>query len=290
MSEPSEYASKASLLRGIAEFVYGSSHRRETVTIDDVYKAFPHEKGFAIDYALKRMDSFELISLELKGPVVRPLGHGKTCFEQNCVPEIILGLDYVAKKYKAAVVHIIVSGPNGEESGGTGFFWADYPNRVITAGHVVDGRTLKRIEDGEGNVMPITDNGVRSASDDLDLATLECDMPDGVEPIRVEWRPDAVSLGAELIVFGYPKISFHHPSLYQSRGQLHSIPRKYSSRKSFIVSGTHPGCSGGPVLDTRGLAIGVIEQENVIEHSAGSDAYISATPTYYLKELVPHPL
>jgi hypothetical protein len=284
MSEPLEYANKAALLRDIAEFLYGRA--RDCIAVDDVYKALPLERSEAIDFALKKMDALELISLQLREPVVRTLGYGKTCFEQGCVPEVILGADYVAKKYRGAVVHIIVEGDAGE-SGGTGFFWADHPDHIATAGHVVSGRKILRIEGNDGSSIPVVSGDFRVGSGDLDLAVLECKLPGSVQPIRVEWRPDAVSLGAQLIVFGYPKIAFHHPSLYQSKAELHSTPKRYASpRDSLIVSGTHPGCSGGPVIDHRGFAIGVVEQENIIEQKAGTNTYFSATPTRYLRELV----
>jgi hypothetical protein len=292
MSEPVEYAGKAVLLREIAKLVYGLPRQAtEAIPIEDVYDALPEERASAIDSALKKMDALELISLELKKPSIRTLGHGKACFEQNCVPEVILGADYIAKKYRKAIVHIIIERSDGVESGGTGFFWADYLHQLVTAGHVVNGHRIKRIEDSDGNSIAFTGEQVKVGPPDLDLAMVACEMPAGVEPLRVEWKINAVSLGAGLIVFGYPKIAFHHPSLYQSRAELHAIPRRYSSpRDSLIISGTHPGCSGGPVVDLRGFAIGVIEQENVIEHQSGANVYFSATPACYLRELISLPL
>jgi len=60
-----------------------------------------------------------------------------------------------------------------------------------------------------------------------------------------------------------------------------------SLRDSLIISSTtHPGCSGGPVLDFRGFAVGVIEQENTLELRAGANAYFGATPAHYLREMV----
>ncbi|HWW16833.1 MAG TPA: serine protease [Candidatus Dormibacteraeota bacterium] len=291
MFEPSEYATRAALLRGIARLIYGSAAQREAIKIADVHEAFPEAKADAVDSALKKMDALELILIELEGPMIRGLGYGKACFERDCIPETVFGVDYIAKKYRNAIVHIIVGEPNGEESGGTGYFWADFPNHLITAAHVLDGRTVKRIEDSSGNVLELTRGPIRVGPGDLDLATLECDMPSGTEPIRVEWNPDSAAPGAGLIVFGYPRIAFHLPSLYQSRAELHSIARRYpSSRESLIISSTtHPGCSGGPVMDLRGFAIGVIEQENVLEQRAGTSAYFSATPAHYLRELVPQP-
>src|SRR6266481_5253801 len=282
MSEPPEYASKAILLGNLGRFIYGSSPQREAIPIDDLYSAFPDEETFALDSALKKMETQDLLSLELKEPKVRAVGHGKACFEQNCIPQVVLGRDYISKKF-----HIIVSGLDDEESGGTGFFCADYPDQIITAAHVLIGRTVKNIWSCSGEEIPLTGGAVRIGGNGLDLAALECQMPARIEPIRMEWNLSAMPLGAGLTVFGYPKIALHLPSLYQSPAELHSIAEKYSSpRKSLIISSTtHPGCSGGPVLDLRGFVIGVVEQENALEQRAGISAYFSATPAYYLREL-----
>jgi hypothetical protein len=80
----------------------------------------------------------------------------------------------------------------------------------------------------------------------------------------------------------------HAPLDYLLGGELHSIPKRYPSpRDSRIMSSTtHPGCSGGPVIDLRGFAIGVIEQENMLEMRAGTSTFFGATPAHDLKEFV----
>lgn len=286
MSEPPEYSGKAVLLGNIGRFIYGSSSQREAIPMDDVYDAFSSEEMAVVDSAVKKMEAHDLLLLQLKGPTIRPLGHGKVCFEQNCIPELILGRDYIYKKFGAAVVHIIVLDAHNEESGGTGFFCADFPDQIITAAHVLEGRTVKNVQSLLGEEVPITRDTATIGRNGLDLAALECQMPAGIEPIRIEWKPSALAVGSALTVFGYPKIAGHRPSLYHATAELHSIAEKYSpARISLIISSTHPGCSGGPVLDVRGFAIGVIEQENALEQKAGVSAYFSATPAYYLTEL-----
>ena len=89
MSEPLEYASKAALLRDIAEFLYGRTRDRTAVEVEAVYKALPLERLESIDSALKKMDALELISLQLREPVVRTLGYGKTCFEIAHHPSLV---------------------------------------------------------------------------------------------------------------------------------------------------------------------------------------------------------
>ena len=287
MPEPPEYAGRAVLLGNIGRFIYGSLPQREAIPMDDVYEAFLSEEMSAVDSAVKKMETHDLLLLQLKGPTIRPVGHGKACSEQNCIPELVLGRDYIYKKFGAAVVHIIVLDANDEESGGTGFFSGDFPDQIITAAHVLEGRTVKNVQNFLGEEIPISGDAVTMGRDGLDLAALKCHMPAGIEPIRIEWKPSALAPGSGLTVFGYPKIAGHRPSLYHATAELHSIAQKYSPpRTSLIISSTHPGCSGGPILDSRGFAIGIIEQENALEQKAGVSAYFSATPAYYLRELV----
>jgi hypothetical protein len=284
MPEPQDYEESAALLRQVAAFLYGSSKPRPSITLEELYAGLGLD-NLAVDPLLKKMESNGLISLDLRGLRMGFLGKGKVSFERDCIAEVALGRDYITKKYMAAVVHIIVEDAEGQEAGGTGFFAADPRDRIVTAAHVVSGRRIKRIDDRLGNQLPFRD-GRTMAPGDLDLATIECGMPSDVEPIRVELEENAASLGAELIVFGYPKVASHMPSLYTSKSELHSIPKRYPSpRDSLIISSTtHPGCSGGPVIDLRGFAIGVIEQENTLEMRTGASTFFGATPAHYLKE------
>ena len=283
MPEPQEYEKSAILLRRVASLLYASPKAENSITLEHLYQEFSEEDTLPVGSALRRMEHHGLLELELKGSRIGLTGTGKSAFAQNCVAEIVLGQDYIAKKYRSAIVHIIVEGTDTPETGGTGFFSVDFPNAVVTAGHVVTPRIL-RIEDTSGSTLSLQGEP-KFAPGELDLAILECPMPSGIEPIRVEWNSQAISSRADLLIFGYPEIAFHHPSLYQARAELHTISQKYSLRDSLIISGTHPGCSGGPVVDMRGFAIGVIEQENILERKGGTNTYFSAIPTHYLREI-----
>src|SRR5579862_8709209 len=109
MFEPREYESRAVLLRHLAEFLHGSG-RGDVIALEGVYGRFQAESQDTIDWALKKMDALDLVRLQLKNPLVRMTPYGSSYVLQNCIPEVILGPDYVVKKYRAAVVHIIVEG------------------------------------------------------------------------------------------------------------------------------------------------------------------------------------
>ena len=140
----------------------------------------------------------------------------------------------------------------------------------MTAAHVLRERTLLRIVYGDGReIKPEQCDPPLYGPDDLDLAIIRCDPPAGLDPIPVEWRRRATAPLAELITFGYPRIARAHPGLHHATGQLHQVATRYSQRDSLIISSSQPGCSGGPVVDSRGYVIGVIEQENISEEEGG---------------------
>jgi S1-C subfamily serine protease len=286
MPEPQEYSKLAPLLKRIATILYGSPIPSSSVSVEDLYKQMPDDDTFEIDSTLKQLESQRLLSLSLNGHRIGLLGNGKAVFEQNCIAEKVLGRDYIIKKYRSAIAHIVVEGQTTDQTSGAGFFCTDFPNVLVTAAHVAK-RKIITIEDVSGAVL--TSSGqVKIPSDDLDLALLDCEMPAAVEPIRIEWNPKAVSEGASVIVFGYPKIAGHFPKLYQASAEVHSIGERYPShRDSLIISKvTYPGCSGGPVVDLRGSAIGVIEQENDLELTEGTHDFYSSTPVHYLRNFV----
>jgi S1-C subfamily serine protease len=284
MPEPAEYERQAILLRRIATVLYGLPRPHPVVPLEELYAQFPSENDSEIDSLLKRMENRDLLVLKLKGAEIGLLGHGKARHEQNCVAEMVLGPEYIIQKYKPATVHIIVEGKETDESGGTGFFTADLPHTIITAAHIAK-RKILRIENAFGEEIAFG-GSVRLPTDDLDLAILDCEVPDGIEPIRVEWSPTAFSEGAEMRVFGYPQVGGHFTGFYQSKAELHGILQRYSRRNSLLISGTYPGCSGGPVMDVRGFAVGVTEQESIQELNTKTSCFFGATPLHYLTELL----
>lgn len=286
MPDPQEFDNAASLLRRTAAALYGSSSLEPSVALERIYEAMPQENDLGVDAALKSMDRHDLLTLSLRTARIGRTGYGRAIFEQGCIPEVVLGFDYVAQKYKPAAVHVIVEGTNTPETGGAGFFCADFPGTIVTAAHIAKCQIL-RVEDLSGTTLPPPGKPV-VPDGDLDLALVPCQMPAGLDPIRVEWSQDAISDGAELLLFGYPKIALHLPSLYQARGQLHAVSSNYTTKRSSLIISriAYPGCSGGPVIDRRGFAVGVVEQDNSFEGETGTTSFFGATPAHYLKKFL----
>jgi hypothetical protein len=286
MPDPPEYEESAALLRRIAELLYTGPQRSEPVPVQEIYDKLGGH-GLSIDAALKKMERSELISLDLRGAQIDPLGHGKLTFAQSAIAEVVLGRTYIARKFSRAVVHIIVQKEDGGESGATGFFVSDPPNSLVTAEHVVRNRKILRLLDDSDREVPCESPKAHLGPDDLDIAIIECRTHPDVEPIRIEWKSRAASPPADLIVLGYPKIAGVYPGLHHLTAQLQQVAIEYpSGYDSLIISATQPGCSGGPVLDMRGFAIGIVKQENRLENEEGVSSFFSATPAHYLSKLV----
>jgi len=174
----------------------------------------------------------------------------------------------------------------GDESGATGFFCADFPGWVATAAHVVDERhKLINLTDEYGRLICAEHLDVeRVTGGDLDLALIRCETPAGISALRIEWDGTVARELDEVIVAGYPYISFHKPALVVSRGEIASFPfLRSGERRSLRISRvTEPGFSGAPVIDTRGFVIGVVEQENILEDKKGNRSiFVTATPAYH---------
>jgi hypothetical protein len=203
----------------------------------------------------------------------------------------MFGEIFVAQKYSRAVVHIIVRNPDGQEWGGSGFFVRQPANCIVTAKHVLENRTLLRVEDREGNSICDGSAVKHFGPEKLDLAMIECQLPEGIHPFRIEWREDAFGQLDRVLIFGYPPFAGHEVGLLHARGDIKAkvSPLGDEKRYSLMISNEiAPGCSGGPVVSEAGTAIAVVSQENNFEREGNPQPirFVSAVLTCYLKELL----
>jgi S1-C subfamily serine protease len=276
------------VLQQVAGFLYGQPREEPRVAVADIRAALGAIPEADLEQAIRLMEEGVLLRIGLAGNSVQSTAAGKLAFEKACVPEVCLGGAFIAQKYRAAVKHLAVRDREGDDAGGTAFFCADFPGWLATARHLVsDGSELRRIENEDGTVLFNGPFEIRLAGDDLDLALVRCDMPAGVNALRIEWEKDAVRELDSVLVVGYPPIAHHAPALVFSEGQVASLPRKQTGdRYSAIISRiTEPGYSGGPVISTNGLVVGVIEQENIFHRKDGSvSIFNGATPPHYFSD------
>jgi trypsin-like peptidase len=269
----------------VARFLYQQA-RDQLLRLPQVYAAFPQKQAVEIDEVLNLMHVHGLIRATFQHDAFQLNPAGVMAVNDGSVVELCLGLPYIVQRAGPATVHIIVRAAEGE-TGGSGFFSADYSGWIVTAAHNLRGKQLVRIEDSDRKVIPHGEARILLGPVDLDLGLVKCEQPLGVIPIPIEWRPEVIRPPQELLILGYPPYPRHLAALHHSRAELHAVTRLFNgNRDSMIISSvTRPGFSGGPVLSDRGFAIGVVEQENAVDRGAHPLAYFSAVPTRYCREL-----
>jgi S1-C subfamily serine protease len=273
-------------IRAIANILFAPG-APETFRIEELYGLAAAYEQADVDEILLAMKERSLIRASFDHTKVHPRTDGKVAAEDGSLVALVLGYEYIIAESREAVVHVIVKDQNGEH-GGTGFFSADFKDCIITALHVVNGRELLRVEDHKGEVVCRAPMDLVTGPADLDIAVIRCRMPEFVTPLRVEWRPEAIDPPADVLVMGYPPIARHYPALYQARGTVNATPLDYNRRIKLALSDiTKPGCSGGPVISKRGFVVGVIEQQNSFETEQQTYVFPTATPAYYVREVMP---
>lgn len=277
------------ILSQLAQVLYGEPRLSADLAVTEIRAAMGGVEPMYVESAIRLMDRRGLLDLGLGGNAVSLTRAGKLAFERKSAPEICLGRQFIIHKYRRAVKHVVVRDPEGNESGGSGFFCADFAGWLATARHLIEGHEVLRIENEDGSVLSAGPFELRLAADDLDLALIRADLPVGVVPFRVEWDAAAVSELDPVLVMGYPPIALHRLALVFSEGQVASLAKKRGgNRVSTIISKiTEPGFSGGPVLNDNGFVIAVMEQENIFRRNDGAQSIFNgATPSHYFAELM----
>jgi len=290
MSEQPQVRDPAELLTLVSKFLYGTVRAGAQVNLAEIYDRFPELNAAQVDDTLQRLSGKQLIQVSFPGQLVQLVLEGKQAYESASIAELVLGEQYISEKYRSAVVHIIVRTPDGDEKGGTGFFVDDFPGWLVTAWHVVGhGNEILRIESDDGTIIQHAECERRGGSDDLDLTLLSCPKQDCVIPLRIEWREDMSRPLDKVLVFGYPPFAGHEVQQFVATGEINSKPRRLrQQQQSLIISANiRGGCSGGPVVSEAGLVLGVIVQDNELQREAEAIKYVTATPSYYLRQILP---
>ena len=153
-------------------------------------------------------------------------------------------------------VKVVVETCDGKVSG-SGFFVTD--NQVVTNRHVVDGARSVEVVFSNGTPYPVSEIRVSSTRDLAELSVVTEDghaLSIGVDPVS----------GDDTWVVGYPRGG---PSLVTAGRVVDTI-----DGSKFDVAGTiirtradvDPGNSGGPMLDAKNNAIGIVF---AIEYASG---------------------
>lgn len=207
-----------------------------------------------------------------------------------------LGLRWISLDAKRATVHVVVAKPDTTESHGSAFRVEDYPECVITAGHVIGaGNRILRIEDADGTAIgePVS---IQLGEGDLDLGILHVKGLPQMPMLRIDWDDSAMDQNDRVYVFGYPSLAGLRPGVEISEAEISAVLRlsgngRSESEKSIVLSARNiPGHSGGPVLSEDGLVVGVVDQESMLTEVGAVTSRFSATPVVRLREVQKEPV
>ena len=145
---------------------------------------------------------------------------------------------------------------------GTGLFVRfgspdNYKFFILTNKHVVDPNdsiTIKRIELLNSEVKNMRGDWRLSTADDL--AAIEIDHSPDQPYFCLAYQVTPLQ---RVITFGYPKIPFADDAyLAFHSGEINTVFRTTLAEEMFLISNqVGPGSSGGPVMDNKGLLVGV---------------------------------
>lgn len=168
---------------------------------------------------------------------------------------------------------------------GSGFVW-DEQGHIVTNYHVVENAHSIEVNFGKGNAAPAQVVGADPASD---LAVIKVDaLPAGLHPIP-RGDSDALQVGQLVAVIGNP---FGHFQRTMTSGIISALDRTISDKNQRVLrrmiqtdADINHGNSGGPLLDSQGLIIGII---SAIYSPTGANAGVGlAIPINKAKRIVP---
>lgn len=147
-----------------------------------------------------------------------------------------------------AVIGLLLSGANAQESSGTGFF-VNNDGWLATNAHVVE--ECRRIEvQGHGEVVE------QHVDRQNDLAVLRVNVRGTVTTLPL--RRSGARLGEDVVAFGFPLSGFLSDAVKVTTGNVNALVGVENDTRQLQISAPlQPGNSGGPVVDRSGAVVGV---------------------------------
>lgn len=271
----------------VCTIAYGTIRAVPSMATQEVSAELPDIPADVLDDAIACLDGAGLLRRRADGRLwLNPIG--KKAYDEGCAAELVFGEAFIIERYSPAALHLIVRTRAGDERGGTGFVIDEPERAIVTAKHVLENNQLLRAVKRDGTVLECGAAQVLLGPEGIDLAAIRTELPAGIETMRIEPRDRGAIDLEPIIVLGYPPIAGHEPALIPVTAQATGGVPTYGGVRSSIVLQrmTTPGFSGAPVLDRRGMVIGVIREEGGLDRGGGTQAvFVLGTPAHYLLDI-----
>lgn len=211
-----------------------------------------------------------LLPQSIEHPVYRT-SHTFSVFKnEGLLDNIVYGTDYVIKKYLRSVFAINVEDRNGNVFCGTGFlakFIYGFGDScaLLTNKHVVDPEKFKvtsiRNEYCEIDVKP---DPIMSTNNNEDLAAFIVQMRPSGSTFYLSENPELLTT---VVSIGYPTIPLSRKQVaICHRGEVNGYIDTFDNQRMILFScNVAPGNSGGPILDKKGICVGMVTQSNELK-------------------------
>lgn len=215
----------------------------------------------------------------VNGPVNRPAAGDADLLDAYSQAVI-----HVVETVSPAVISVSARDANGRGGGGSGFIVTP-DGYAITNSHVVDGRPKLEAETAEGDRLRAEIVGDDPATD-LAIVRLSASGLPYAQP----GDSDALRVGQLVIAMGSP---FGFQSTV-STGVVSALGRSMRARDGRLIESIvqhaapiNPGNSGGPLVDSRGLVVGINTAIIAMAQGLGF-AIPSNTAEWVLQEILTH--
>jgi uncharacterized protein YkwD len=155
-----------------------------------------------------------------------------------------------------SAVMSLVAGDAAAQTVSSGTAFSVAPEVLITNRHVVKGCSSVEVISSDGRRT----GSIAAADADIDLAILRVSELGGTSATLRS--PNTVLLGEPVLVFGYPLAGALSSGGNFTSGVISALRGfRDSANQLQITSPVQPGNSGGPLMDSSGLVIGVIQSK-----------------------------
>lgn len=180
----------------------------------------------------------------------------------NAIGGVAIGHRYFVNRYRKIIAEICVFDDEGDRTTGTGFVLTrnNEQKTIFTCRHVMfnDAGGVRRVASmkvGDREVTPMAAISFKN----IDVSAVEINEPiDGGAPYFMPGE-----LLEDIITAGFPKLQTTKESpLLFHKGQITGYtgsPAEVGT-SAIISAAVAPGCSGGPVFNSIGAVVGIVDQ------------------------------